>query len=149
MSLLQPALQTSTCEDEDTNLVTDLLVPCNVHAMDPWFLACTTKLNLARAGAFCVLLIVQPAGHRRQSQRSAALQLLVIRQSASSEAPAKLEVRLVKLVQGVSCDCSNAGLRGRRTETLVACLDTQHGLAKLHRVSIVADMVLFSGCSSR
>ena len=37
-----------------------LLVPCNVHAMDPWFLACTTKLNLARAGALCVLLRVQP-----------------------------------------------------------------------------------------
>lgn len=52
-----------------------LLVPCNVHAMDPWFLACTTKLSLARAGALCVLLRLQPA---------------------------KLDVKLVKLVHGVS-----------------------------------------------
>lgn len=37
-----------------------LLVPCNVQAMDPWFLACTTKLTRARACGLCVLLIVQP-----------------------------------------------------------------------------------------
>lgn len=54
---------------------TYLLVPCNVQAMDPWFLACTTKLNLARAGVLCVLLRVQPIGQHtfRQSTRSIAV----------------------------------------------------------------------------
>ena len=65
--------------------------------MEPWFFACTTKLNLVRTAALCAVFRVKPANTSKLSLMSSNTMLEDAEKAVYS--PAKLDVTLVKLVQ--------------------------------------------------
>ncbi len=49
------------CTQDCKHHCTYFLLPCSVQAIEPMFLACTRKLNLARTGPLWAVFMVQPA----------------------------------------------------------------------------------------